>query len=158
MCLTSYHSSVVGAVLHIRAAETYSAPVAGCLERLAKRRVCTDSPSKRKSRAAELFSGTHGFLSERIDHRTLKGGCYIRRVHALALLFRIMQNVDHCGFYARKAEIKAGDMMKLAVELQDIINVCTSFQAWLGYDFKRRQGICKAVNEKNEARGYGDDK
>ena len=56
------------------------------------------------------------------------------------------------------AEIKAGDMMKLAVELQDIINVCTSFQAWLGYDFKRRQGICKAVNEKNAARGYGDDK
>ena len=57
-----------------------------------------------------------------------------------------------------EVEIKAGDMMKLAVELQDIINVCTSFEAWLGYDFKRSQGICKAVNEKNEARGYVDDK
>lgn len=53
-----------------------------------------------------------------------------------------------------EVEIKAGDMMKLAVELQDIITVCTSFQEFLGYDFEKRQKLCKSVNEKNEKRGY----
>ena len=57
-----------------------------------------------------------------------------------------------------EAEIKKGDMVGLAIELQDIINVCTSFQEFLGYGFIRRQYLCKAVNDKNAARGYGDDK
>lgn len=57
-----------------------------------------------------------------------------------------------------EAEIKKGDMVGLAIELQDCINVCTSFQEFLGYGFIRRQYLCKAVNDKNAARGYGDDK
>ena len=50
------------------------------------------------------------------------------------------------------AEVKAGNIVKLAEELQDIITVCTSFQEFLGYDFEKRQKLCKSVNEKNENR------
>lgn len=43
---------------------------------------------------------------------------------------------------------------RLAEELQDVIHVCTSYQEALGYDFNKRQELCKKVNEKNKARGY----
>ena len=49
----------------------------------------------------------------------------------------------------------AGDNReRLVEELQDIIHVCTSYQDALGYDFNKRQEMCKKVNEKNKARGY----
>ncbi len=49
----------------------------------------------------------------------------------------------------------AGDNReRLAEELQDVIHVCTSYQEALGYDFNKRQKLCRKVNEKNKVRGY----
>lgn len=47
-----------------------------------------------------------------------------------------------------------GDGYELALELQDVITVCTSWQAALGLDFGVRQKVCKEVNDKNRRRGY----
>ena len=47
-----------------------------------------------------------------------------------------------------------GDGYELALELQDVITVCTSWQAALGLNFAGRQKICAEVNEKNRRRGY----
>ena len=47
-----------------------------------------------------------------------------------------------------------GDGYELALELQDVITVCTSWQAALGFDFGGRQKVCAEVNEKNRRRGY----
>ena len=47
-----------------------------------------------------------------------------------------------------------GDGYELALELQDVITVCTSWQAALGFDFGARQKVCAEVNDKNRCRGY----
>ena len=47
-----------------------------------------------------------------------------------------------------------GDGFELALELQDVITVCTSWQAALGLDFGGRQRVCAEVNDKNRCRGY----
>ena len=44
--------------------------------------------------------------------------------------------------------------MRLALELTDVITVCTSWLDALGHDEEARGKLQKRVNEKNKARGY----
>ena len=43
---------------------------------------------------------------------------------------------------------------RLAIELTDVITVCTSWLHALGYDEDMRGEVQKRVNEKNKVRGY----
>lgn len=56
----------------------------------------------------------------------------------------------------REAAIEAadGNIEALAMELQDIIHVCTTWQETLGYNLDKRQALCQRVNFKNFKRGY----
>lgn len=54
--------------------------------------------------------------------------------------------------YCRYAPRLARD--RLGEELTDVITVCTSWLASLGYDEAERGRIQRAVNEKNRKRGY----
>lgn len=56
----------------------------------------------------------------------------------------------------REAAIEAadGNTEALAMELQDIIHVCTTWQEALGYNLEKRQALCQLVNFKNFKRGY----
>ena len=56
----------------------------------------------------------------------------------------------------REAAVEAadGNTEALAMELQDIIHVCTTWQATLGYNLDKRQVLCQRVNFKNFKRGY----
>lgn len=42
----------------------------------------------------------------------------------------------------------------LAMELQDLITVCTSCLDFLGFDEAARDKLCQQINEKNRKRGY----
>ena len=46
------------------------------------------------------------------------------------------------------------DVERLAEELTNVITVCTSWLAALGYDEARRGELQRLVNEKNRERGY----
>lgn len=48
----------------------------------------------------------------------------------------------------------ATNKKSLAEELTDVITVCTSYLAALGFDDKARAELQRAVNAKNERRGY----
>ena len=54
--------------------------------------------------------------------------------------------------YCRYAPRLARD--RLAEELTDVVTVCVTWLASLGYDDVERGRIQRAVNEKNRARGY----
>ncbi len=50
----------------------------------------------------------------------------------------------------------AGSPEEQALEIADIITVCTSWLEAVGYDANERRRLCKAVNLKNQSRGYLD--
>lgn len=50
--------------------------------------------------------------------------------------------------------LTAGSPDEQAEEIADIITVCTSWLETLGYDFADRKRIFKAINVKNNKRGY----
>jgi hypothetical protein len=50
----------------------------------------------------------------------------------------------------------AGSPEEMAMEITDIITVCTSWLDALGYDQYDRRRLCKEVNIKNQSRGYFD--
>lgn len=66
-----------------------------------------------------------------------------------AYFLKIAEELNECH-----AAFHTGDLQALAEELQDVITVCTSFQAMLGYNFNERQILCRIVNEKNRKRCY----
>lgn len=58
-------------------------------------------------------------------------------------------------FREAAVEAASGNSEALAEELQDIIHVCTTWQAkGLGLNAERRQALCDKVNKKNARRGY----
>ena len=58
-------------------------------------------------------------------------------------------------FREAAGEAASGNSEALAEELQDIIHVCTTWQAkGLGLNAERRQALCDKVNKKNARRGY----
>jgi hypothetical protein len=52
--------------------------------------------------------------------------------------------------------MEAGSPEEMAEEITDIITVCTSWLEAVGYDANERRRLCKAVNLKNQSRGYLD--
>ena len=78
---------------------------------------------------------------------------YISPCHAVAIArWSIAKINEEVAEVIRAAYL--GDGYELALELQDVITVCTSWQAALGFDFGARQKVCAEVNEKNRRRGY----
>ena len=59
---------------------------------------------------------------------------------------------EHRGCLDPKAVATTAD--RLALELTDVITVCTSWLHALGYDEYLRGEVQKRINEKNKARGY----
>ena len=62
--------------------------------------------------------------------------------------------------WARKVKEELGEALdaggpeEMAEEITDIITVCTSWLEAMGYDMHDRMRLCKAVNIKNQSRGY----
>ena len=52
--------------------------------------------------------------------------------------------------------VSAGSPEEMAEEITDIITVCTSWLESNGYDLNERKRLFKAVNIKNQGRGYFD--
>ena len=59
---------------------------------------------------------------------------------------------EHRGCLELEAVAATAD--RLALELTDVITVCTSWLYALGYDEKARGEVQRRVNEKNKKRGY----
>lgn len=58
-------------------------------------------------------------------------------------------DISICAEYELQERKKA-----LAMELQDLITVCTSYLDYLGFDEVAREKLCQQVNDKNRKRGY----
>lgn len=67
---------------------------------------------------------------------------------------RILDEILEAVVEAEWSKETGDNRARLAEELQDIIHVCTSYQAAIGMDFQKRQELCAKVNKKNKARGY----
>ena len=76
---------------------------------------------------------------------------------------KLNEELDEVKYAVYELEDKFGDynfdedegLHNVAMELQDLITVCTSMQQnYLGLDEDERNKICAEVNEKNAKRGY----
>ena len=73
-------------------------------------------------------------------------------------VYEVIRGVAYIGRLADEAdeadEADDDDVERLAEELTNVITVCTSWLAALGYDAARHGEVQKRINEKNRERGY----
>ena len=70
-------------------------------------------------------------------------------------VYEVIRGVAYIERLADEAdEADDDDVERLAEELTNVITVCTSWLAALGYDEARHGELQKRINEKNKARGY----
>lgn len=97
----------------------------------------------------------HGFaFPEPVKHDSKRE--YTYNTPSKEWFLRIQDEIIEAVIEAEWCKGAGDNRERLAEELQDIIHVCTSYQDVLGYDFNKRQELCKKVNKKNKARGYFD--
>ena len=66
-------------------------------------------------------------------------------------VYEVIRGVAYIERHADEAD--DDDVERLAEELTNVITVCTSWLAALGYDEARHGELQKRINEKNKARG-----
>lgn len=70
--------------------------------------------------------------------------------------YEVMRDAAHIELIADEAddEDKSSLATCLAIDLTDVIHVCVSWIAALGFNEEARGDLHRMVNEKNKARGY----